>query len=127
MRRWVILIAVLCIPFSRCGQDSLFAPTKKANVVMIEGPVFVDGYSIFEYQGRVKNNGTATAMFTKVYVYLRRSNNSLIEQNFSFIADIDLASGEMAPWSVLFSDGNYAKRDAMDKSKTTYEILWNEK
>ena len=126
MRRWAVLITVLCILFSGCGKDSPFAPDKKANVVMIEGPVFVDGYTIFEYQGRVKNNGDATAKFAKVYIYLRRSDSSLIEQDDTYIDDTDLTPGEASPWNVLFSDSDHAKRNAMDKSKMTYEIKWDE-
>lgn len=128
MRRWGILIAVLCSLFFGCDKDSLFSPvtpTKKARVVMIEGPIFVDGYSIFQYQGRVLNDGDATAKFTKVYIYLRHSDNSLIEQNYTYVDDTELAPGETAPWNVLFSDDDHAKRNAMDKSKTTYEIKWD--
>jgi len=126
MTNRIVCAALICLAMAGCGQDSPFAPSKRANVVMIEGPVFVDGYSIFEYQGRVKNNGDATAKFAKVYIYLRRSDNSLIEQDYSYIDDTDLAPGETAPWDVLFSDDDDAKRNAMDKSKTTYEIMWDE-
>jgi len=125
MRRWAILGMILCILFSGCGKDSILGPDKKANVVMIEGPVFVDGYTIFEYQGRVKNNGDATAKFSKVYIYLRRSDNSLIEQDYSYIDDTDLSAGETSPWDVLFSDDDHMKRNTMDKSKMTYEIKWD--
>ena len=122
MRRWAILGIVLFLALSGCGKDSILGPDKKANVVMIEGPVFVDGYSIFQYQGRVRNDGDATAKFAKVYVYLRRSDNSLIEQGYSYIDDSDLAPGETSPWDVLFSDDDHVKRNIMDKSKMTYEI-----
>jgi hypothetical protein len=125
MRRWAILGFVLFLALAGCGKDSILGPDKKANVVMIEGPVFVDGYTIFEYQGRVKNNGDATAKFAKVYIYLRRSDSSLIEQDYSYVDDTDLASGETSPWDVLFSDDDHVKRNIMDKSKMTYEIKWD--
>jgi hypothetical protein len=123
MAKRLFCAALVCLSMAGCGKDSPLGPGKKANVVMIEGPVFVDGYSLFEYQGRVKNAGDATAKLTDVYIYLRRSDNSLIEQDYAYVGE--LTPGETAPWNVLFWDEDHAKRNAMDKSKTTYEIKWD--
>jgi hypothetical protein len=101
-------------------------PVKHANVIMLEGPIFEDGYIIFEYKGRLQNVGEVTAKFTKVYVYVRKSDNSLIAQEDTYADDTELVPQETTAWNVIFMDENHSIRDQMDKSKLTYEIKWDE-
>lgn len=121
-------LMVICLCLASCESPN--SPEKEevkltANVIMIEGPVFEDGYTIFYYKGRVQNTGTASAKYAKIYVYLRKTDGSLIAQEYSYVDDTDLAPSETSPWDVIFSDGDKVKRGAMDKSKTTYEIKWD--
>lgn len=120
-----LLSLCVILLLSSCESPTSSEPEKAANVIMFEGPIFEDGYTIFWYKGRVKNVGNANADFGKIYVYVRKSDNSLIAQEWSYIDDTDLAPQETSAWDVLFSDDNHAIRDAMDKSKTTYEIKWD--
>ena len=101
-------------------------PAKHAKVVVIEGPIFEDGYIIFWYKGRVRNDGEITAKFSKIYFYVRDSGNSLIAQEWTYIDDTDLVPAETSAFDIIFSDENHSIRDKMDKSKTTYEIKWDE-
>jgi hypothetical protein len=129
MRRVYFLVSlaimVAILPTCKSSESPDNEPAKAANVIMQEGPIFVDGYTIFSYKGTVKNTGTANAGFTKIYIYLRRSDNSLIDQDYTYADDVDLAPGETAPWEIIFLDDGGAIRAAMDKSKTTYEIKWD--
>ena len=111
-------------------QDSPTAPSTPravapANVVIIEGPLFVDGYTIFYIKGRVQNQGKTRASFAKVTFYVRTSASVLLAQETSYIDDYDLDPDETAPFEVLFSDSGRAIRNAMDFSKTTWEIKWD--
>jgi len=104
----------------------IFAPEpKKANVIVIEGPIFEDGYWIFQVKGRVQNKGDATAKFAKITIYIRDSAGSLLAQETSYIDDTDLAPNETSPWGVLFWDEDSAIRNNMNFSKTTWEIKWD--
>lgn len=121
-------LVVTCLCLAACESPN--SPEKEevkltANVVMTEGPVFEDGYTIFYYKGSVKNIGTGPASYVKIYVFLRRTDGSLITQEYSYSDDYNLEPGESSPWDVLISDGDKAKRGAMDKSKTTFEIKWD--
>lgn len=95
-----------------------------ANVIMIEGPIFEDGYSLFTYKGIVKNIGNKKAEWVKIYIYIRKSNGDLITFDYSYADDYELDPGETSPWDVLFWDPDKKIRNSMDKSKTTYEIKW---
>lgn len=97
----------------------------KANVVVIEGPIFEDGYSLFSVKGRVQNKGDATAKYAKITIYIRDSGSVLIAQEWSYIDDTDLMPNETSPWSVLFWDENKSIRNKMNFSKTTWEIKWD--
>jgi len=129
MAKRLLCAVIMCLAMAGCGKDSPLEPVKKANVVMIEGPIFVDDGNSFRYQGRVQNKGDATAKFAKLYVYLRRSDNSLLEQAYTNLGNLSsffsLAPAETAPWAIPFGDADHAIRDAMDRSKTTYEIKWD--
>ena len=120
---WLLLGLSFIAFFLAC--ESITGPEKKANVIMLEGPIFEDGYTIFYYKGRVKNIGTANAKFTKVYIYIRKSDNSLIAQEYTYVDDDDLAPNETSVFDVLISDSGRTIRDHMDKAKTTYEIKWD--
>jgi hypothetical protein len=117
------LIVILLVP----GCESLTGPEKKANVVMIEGPISEDGYSIFYVKGRVQNKGDNTAMFTTITIYIRNSLSGLLAQETTYIDDTELVPGETSPWDTIFSDSGRTIRDQMDFSKTTFEIKWDEK
>jgi hypothetical protein len=93
---------------------------------LLEGPLFEDGYTIFWYKGRLQNIGQANAKFTKVYVYVRKSDNTLLAQEWTYADDDDLAPQETTAFDVLFSDDSHSIRDQMDKGKTTFEIKWDE-
>jgi hypothetical protein len=130
MKRIFLLCFSLIALFASCESPESSEPTpvaKHAKVVVIEGPLFEDGYSIFWYKGRVRNDGEITAKFSKIYFYIRDSGNSLIAQEWTYIDDTDLVPAETSAFDVLFSDDGHSIRDRMDKSKTTYEIKWDER
>lgn len=100
-----------------------------ANVIMTEGPIFIDGYSVFTYKGIVKNIGYAKAFYVKVYIYLRKTDGYLLDFDYAYIDSTDpphLNQNETSGWSILFSDSDHSKRNAMNKSKTTYSIQWQQ-
>jgi hypothetical protein len=101
-------------------------PPVGANVIMTEGPIFIDGYSFFTYKGIVKNIGYAKAFNVKIYIYLRKTNGYLLDFDYTYIDTIstDLNQNEIAGWSILFPDSDHSKKNAMNKSKTTYSIQW---
>jgi len=121
------LIVYLCVTLwmMSCKNPVSPAAEKRANVIMLEGPIFEDGYTIFWYKGRVKNIGEANARFTRIYIYARKSDNTLLAQEWTYADDTDLAPQETSAWSVVFSDSSHVIRDQMDKSKMTYEIKWD--
>lgn len=125
MQAKLLVIGLILLALISCKSPESSEPEKLANVVMIEGPIFEDGYTIFWYKGRVQNKGDATASFSKIYIYIRKSDNTLIAQEWSYVDDTDLTPSETSAWDVLFSDDSHSIRDAMDKSKTTYEIKWD--
>ena len=96
-----------------------------SNVVMIEGPIFQDSYSLFEYKGIVKNIGNADAEWVKIYIYVYNSAGNLLDYEYTYADDYMLAPGESSPWNVLFWDDQKSTRNQMDHSKTTYEIKWD--
>jgi hypothetical protein len=120
----LLLLAIAAIWTCKSSTTSPEAP-KTANVVMLEGPNFEDGYSIFWYKGRAQNKGTAAASYAKVYIYIRKTDSSLIAQEWTYLDDTDLQPGETTPFEVLFSDDDHSIRDHMDKSKTTSEFKWD--
>lgn len=127
MRKGYVAFLVICLFMASCESPSKSEPpAKHANVIMLEGPLFQDGHIIFEYKGRLKNVGEATAKFTKVYIYVRKSDNSLLAQDYTYADDTDLVPQETTAWNVIFMDENHAIRNQMDKSKLSYEIKWDE-
>jgi len=128
MRRFCFLLIAITFLVA-CESPSSSEPeppAKHANVVMLEGPLFEDGYLLFEYKGRLQNKGDATAKFTKVYVYVRKADNALIAQEDTYADDTDLIPQETTAWNVLFWDDTHSIRDQMDQGKLTYEIKWDE-
>ena len=120
----VFLFYIALIFFSACNTPT--EAEKHANVILIEGPIFEDGYTIFFYKGRVRNDGEIAAKFSKIYFYIRDSGNNLLAQEWTFIDDDDLTPGETSAFDVLFSDDGHSIRDRKDDSKMTYEIKWDE-
>lgn len=127
LKRFGFIASVFISIILLAGCESIMGPDKKANVVMIEGPIFEDGYSIFFVKGRVQNKGDNTAMFAKVTIYIRNSSGNLIAQETTYVDDDELTPNETSPWDTLFSDSDKGTRNQMDFSKTTYEIKWDEK
>ncbi len=123
---WPFLVILFLAACESPSSSDAPAPVKHASVVMIEGPLFEDGYTIFWYKGRVRNDGQGTAKFSQIYFYLRDSGNNLIAQEYSYIDDTELVPQETSAFDVLFSDDNHSIRDHMDKSKMSYEIKWDE-
>lgn len=101
-------------------------PALHANVIMFEGPLFEEDEYSFYYKGRVKNIGNAEAKWIRIYVFIRKSDNTLISQDYTYADDYDLLPGETSAWDIMWLDFEHAIRDQMDKSKTTYEIKWDE-
>jgi SLAP domain-containing protein len=125
-KRFLFIVIIFLVIIFSFGCDSLFGPDKKADVVMFEGPIFEDGYTIFYVKGRVKNQGDNTAEFTQITIYIRDSAGGLIAQETTYIDDNYLSPGNTSPWSVIFSDSEHNIRDQMDFDETTYEIKWDE-
>ena len=126
MRYAILFVLIICLCLGMISCKDIFAPEpKKANVIVIEGPIFEDGYWIFQVKGRVQNKGDATAKFAKITIYIRDSAGSLLAQETSYIDDTDLAPNETSPWGVLFWDEDSAIRNNMNFSKTTWEIKWD--
>lgn len=127
MKKLVFLCIVLTAAIACQDSSSPTTPAvKHANVIMLEGPIFEDGYSLFEYKGRVKNTGEATASFAKIYIYVRKSDSSLLAQADSYVDDTELTPQETSAWDVLFWDEDHKIRDTMDSGKLTYELKWDE-
>ncbi|GEM_PF-750929 len=125
MKRALLCVAVCLIICSQACKSLLNPdePAKpEANVVVIEGPIFEDGYTLFFVKGRVENSGNAAAKFSKITIYIRNSSSGLIAQDWTYVDDTDLQPNETSPFDVLFSDDNHSIRDKMDFSKTTWEI-----
>ena len=123
---FILCLSLAALTACKSPEDTnIPEPDKQANVIMLEGPLFEDGYTIFWYKGRVKNIGQATAEFAKIYIYCRKSDSTLIAQEWSYIDDTEIVPDETSAWDVLFSDDNHSIRDQMDKAKTTYEIKWD--
>ena len=99
--------------------------TPIANVIMFEGPIYEDGNLIFTYKGVVKNVGNKLAEYVKIYIYIRKSDSSLITYDYMYADDPHLNPGETSPWSLIFWDDDKKIRNQMDKSKMTYEIKWD--
>jgi len=124
--RHVFIVLMICLCLISISCKDIFAPEpKKANIVVIEGPIFEDSYIIFYVKGRVQNKGNAAAKFAKITIYIRDSSGGLIAQEWSYIDDTDLAPNETSPWEVLFWDDDRGIRNRMDFSKTTWEIKWD--
>src|SRR4030042_4285289 len=126
--RYLAVLGVCLFMYSCESPSSESVPVvKHANVIMLEGPLFEDGYSLFEYKGRLQNIGEATAKFTKVYVYVRKSDSTLIAQEDTYADDTDLVPQETTAWNVLLWDEDHAIRNSMEKHKLTYETKGGEK
>lgn len=129
-KRFFCAVAV-CLALAGCGKSPLTPDepdpvVPHANVVMTEGPLYLDEEWTFEFKGTVKNIGTRSANYAKVYIYLRNSSGTLVDQDYGFADDTDLAVGESSPWDVSWWDDGRGIRDRIDVSKTTYEIFWDE-
>lgn len=124
MRRFALLFLILALIASSDACKSSSEPDKNANVVMIEGPIFVDGTTNFTYKGRVQNKGQARAGFTRVIISIRNSSASLLQKGETNVEDAALEPNEISTWEMTFSDPNRTLRDSMDKDKLTYEIKW---
>lgn len=123
---WVVVCLGLVFFLENCSSPSSSEPPAKANVVMFEGPIYVEDELSFSYKGTVKNSGNKNAQFTKVYIYLRKSDNSLIDQEDTYVDDTDLAPQETSAWEWMWLDFDGSIRAKMDKTKTTFEIKWDE-
>jgi len=97
-----------------------------ANVIMAEGPLYKDTQWTFTYFGIVKNIGNKKAWFTKIYIYLHDSNGNLVDYDWTYADDTELDPGETSSWEWIWWDDNRELRNKFDKSKTTYEIKWDE-
>jgi len=98
---------------------------RHANVIMIEGPKFKKDQYTFSYFGKVKNIGNRKADFVKVYIYLNDSNEKLVDYKYSYVDKTDLEINETSTWTVTWFFENELL-NKIDKSKTTYEIEWEE-
>ena len=125
MKKWMVLWLGLFV-FASCDTAKDIAKALiKANVVMIEGPIFEDGDTNFYYKGRVQNKGTAGAISCRVHIYIRNSAGTLLAQNYNSTYESTLSPNETSGWHVLFTDDGRKIRDALDPSKMTYEIKWD--
>ena len=97
-----------------------------ADVRMTVGPKYKEDDWTFTYFGRVKNFGQWKADFAKVYIYLYNSSGNLIDQDYGYVDDTELSPGEASPWEVSWWDDDKKIRKKIDKSRTEYEIQWNE-
>lgn len=97
-----------------------------ANVIMQEGPLYKETDWTFTYFGIVKNIGNKKAWFTKIYIYLHDSGGNLVDYDWNYADDTELDPSETSPWEWTWWDDNKDLRNNFDKSKTTYEIKWDE-
>ncbi len=131
MKRWALILGIALL--AACGSDTPTSPSvpsvpavKHANVVFSEGPIMTqDDYTI-DFKGTVKNTGQRQADYVKIYIYIRMTDGTLIEQNYSYADDYNLAVNESSPWEVSFWDYERTLRSRANLSKTTYEIKWEE-
>jgi hypothetical protein len=123
MKTKLLIMPLLCLTFFFCN---LFPVKKEANVVMVEGPIFESSATIIYYKGRVQNKGGGKALWLKIYIYIRDSAGNLLAQEETYADDYELEPGETSAWDVIFSYDEYSLRDAMDQTKTTYKIEWDE-
>jgi len=113
-----VFLAVLVLAYGMvAGQE------KKPRVTMVEGPVYEEIGPILAYKGVAKNVGDTAAESVRVYIYLRRSDGSLITHNYAYLEV--LRPGETYPWEIFFADAEETLRHSMDRAKTTYEIKWD--
>jgi uncharacterized protein YcfL len=116
----VIILAIVACKSSNDGNGG-----GSANVVMVEGPTFVDGTIFFEYKGMVKNTGSALATNVKVYIFVYRADGTTIDQEWSLVDSQNLASQATSTYTIRFSDDGSWIRNQMDHSKTNFEIKWD--
>ena len=122
----ISLSILLALLLPNCKSPAEPEQPKHANVIMFEGPIYVEDELSFSYKGTVKNVGLITAKFAKVYIYLRKSDNSLIDKQDTYIDDTELLAQETSAWDWMWLDFDGTLRDKMDKNKTTFEIKWDE-
>jgi hypothetical protein len=123
MKKAVFAALILAL-FWSCETVTGPKDSGKPNVIMVEGPTLVGGPTSFKYTGRVQNQGTATAGFTKIIIHVFNSSGSQLAQAETNLVDVALEKNESSTWEVTFSDGDHKIQDALDKNKTTYEIKW---
>ncbi len=130
MRKNILVWAAISLGFliftEKCSSPSSPESPKHANVIISEGPIYIEDDLSFSYKGSVKNIGQIPAKFTKVYIYLRDSNNNLVDQDDTYVDDDDLAPQETSAWDWMWLDFDGSIRAKMDKTKTTFEIKWDE-
>lgn len=119
----IFIVFLLCLAFFFCNLSPL---KKEANVVMLEGPIFENSAKIFYYKGRVQNKGGGKALWLKIYIYIRDSAGNLLAQEETYADDYELEPGKTSAWDVIFSYDEHSLRAAMDQTKTTYKIEWDE-
>ena len=123
MKKAVFAALILAL-FWSCETVTGLKDSGKPNVIMVEGPTFADGSTDFKYKGRVQNQGTATAGFTRIIIHVFNSSGSQLAQAETNLVDVALEKNESSIWEVTFPDGDHKIRDAMNKDKTTFEIKW---
>jgi len=95
----------------------------RAKVINVSGPIYKDrGEPGFEYFGVIKNVGTKSVMYVKIYVYLYNSAGNLLRAEWFAADKSPLNPNEQSPWSGTFPDDGRKIRKKLDKSRTEIEI-----
>lgn len=123
MKRKFLLAVLLCFILVSCD---IFNPQKFADVVMVDGPRYQDGDTVFSYTGVVRNVGDGKATWVRIYIDLRNPNGDLLAQSYNLADTSDLEPGATSTWTVTFNDESRDLRDLMDESRTSYDITWSE-
>lgn len=129
MKKLILLCVVVCLSLMGCNKSSPTSPdppAPKANVIMHEGPLWrvsASGNLAYHY-GIVKNIGNRTADYTKVYIYLYKSDGGLLLFEYTYADKTEIQPNDTSPWEVLWWYPDI--KDQFDPSKTKYEIEWSE-
>ena len=72
------------------------------------------------FQGEIRNNGNARALFVEITFAIKNSDGSVIGNEFTFVNSTNLDPGQASPFK-CYTDIPYSQISSWD-----YEITWNE-
>jgi len=110
------IILIIASLFLQCDANA-----RSANC-MIAGDIIAqkDFEGDATFQGEIRNNGNARALFVEITFAIKNSDGSVIGNEFTFVNSTNLDPGQASSFK-CYTDIPYSQISSWD-----YEITWNE-